>query len=77
MQGIIKYVSTSTLSEYYEVSKEFFLRRKESGEFEKNIHYIQQGNTLRWDFEKIKLWWFGNDIPKNSVESILNKVIPN
>ena len=75
MKQIIKYVSTATLAEYYDVSKEFFLRRKESGEFEKNIHYIQQERTLRWDFDKIKAWWMGNDIPKNSVEGILNKVM--
>lgn len=77
MSQIIKYVSTATLSEYYEVGKEFFLRRKESEEFVKNIHYIQQGNTLRWDFEKIKSWWYGNDSTTKTVDNILNKVIPN
>jgi len=76
MSQIVKYVSTSTLSEYYEVGKEFFLRRKEKEEFVKNIHYVQQGNTLRWDFDKIKAWWRGEDSASFSVDSILSKVIP-
>ena len=70
------FVSTATLTEQYEVSKDFFLRRKESGEFIVNVHYIQKGNTLRWDFEKVKAWWRGEDIPTASVDSILNKVLP-
>jgi len=44
------FVSTETFCTQYEVEKDFFLRRKKSEEFIKNIHYVQKGNTLRWDF---------------------------
>lgn len=71
----MSYVSTKTLCEHYEVDKDFFLRRKSSGEYKKNFHYVQQGNTLRWDFDKIKAWWRGEDTNIHIVNSVLNKVM--
>jgi len=70
------FVSTETLTKQYEVDKDFFLRRKKSEEFIKNVHYVQKGNTIRWDFEKIKSWWMGEDLNTNKVNNILNKIIP-
>ena len=70
------FVSTETLCNHYELDKDFFLRRKKSEEFIKNIHYVQKGNTLRWDFDKIKAWWMGEDTNMKKVDSILNKIIP-
>lgn len=72
----MSFVSTETLCNQYEVEKDFFLRRKKSEEFIKNIHYVQKGNTLRWDFERIKSWWKGEDLNMKKVDSILNKIIP-
>jgi len=70
------FVSTETLCNHYELDKDFFLRRKKSEEFIKNVHYVQKGNTLRWDFERIKAWWMGEDANMKKVDSILNKIIP-
>ena len=72
----IKYISTSKLAEYYDTNKEFFLRRKDK-EFVKNVHYVQKDNTIRWDFQKIKSWWFGESEETSKINSILNKVVPN
>lgn len=72
----MKFISTENLCNIYDVEKHFFLRRKESGEYQKNIHYVQQGNTLRWDIEKIKEWWYGDTLPHNRKDVILNKILP-
>lgn len=71
-----QYASTRTLCEVYEVNKEFFLRRKQRGEFLKNIHYIEKSNTIRWDLEEIARWWFGDVQIAEDVQGILDNVIP-
>jgi len=71
------FVSTEKLCETYDVDKDFFLRRKKSEEFVKNIHYVQKGNTLRWDFDKVLSWWKGEDSNAAKIDSILNKIIAN
>lgn len=74
---MIRYASTSTLCLAYEVSKDYFLRRKKSGEFMKNTHYVENSNTLRWNIKAIEEWWFGESLLSSDVDSILNRVIPN
>lgn len=71
-----QYKSASSLAEMYDVSKEFFLRRKESGEFILNTHFVCRGNTIRWNLEEIEKWWFGETEPNKQLDDILSKVIP-
>jgi len=73
----MKFISTEKLCETYDVEKDFFLRRKKSDEFVKNIHYIQKGNTLRWNFDKVLSWWKDEEFQSFQVDSILNKVMSN
>lgn len=74
-QKMLKYVSTVTLCEIYDLSDDFFMRRKDTGEFEQNIHYIQQNRTIRWDLEAIENWWRKEGPINHQVEEILAKVI--
>lgn len=70
-----QYVSTSTLCSVYEVDASFFLRRKHDGIFVEKKHFIQQGNTLRWDFESIENWWRGESSENSMKNKILAKVL--
>lgn len=71
-----EYKSTSTLCEIYEVSRDFFQRRIQSGEFILNKHFIKQANTIRWDFKAIEIWWRGSNLSSNEIEIIFNKILP-
>jgi len=70
-----QYASTSTICSAYEVDSAFFLRRKKDGVFVENKHYIQQGNTLRWDVEELEAWWRGDDSLQAIKNAILKKVL--
>lgn len=74
---MMKYKSTSTLCEIYEVGRDFFQRRIQSEEFILNQHYVKQANTIRWDFEAIERWWRGRNLHSNDYEDIFNKILPN
>ena len=73
---MVVYKSTSTLCEIYEVSKDFFQRRIQSGEFIVNEHYIKQANTLRWNIQAIERWWRGKDKLSNDLDVIFNRILP-
>lgn len=70
------YKSTSTLCEIYEVGRDFFQRRIQSGEFILNEHYVKQANTVRWNFEAIERWWRGSNFSSNEIDDIFNKILP-
>ena len=70
------YKSTSNLCEIYEVGRDFFQRRIQSGVFVINEHYIKQSNTIRWDFKAIEKWWRGSSLSSNEVDDIFNKILP-
>lgn len=70
------YKSTATLCEIYEVSKDFFLRRIQSGEFIANQHFIKQSTTLRWNIQAIEQWWRGKSSFSNEIDDILNRILP-
>ena len=71
----MKYVSTATLCEIYEVEAMFFLRRRKDGKFFENIHFIQQANTLRWDLQLMEAWWRDDNSTASDVDEILNRVL--
>ena len=71
-----KYKSTSTLCEIYEVGRDFFQRRIQSGEFILNEHFVKQANTIRWDFKAIENWWRGSSFSSNEIDDIFNKILP-
>lgn len=71
-----KYKSTSTLCEIYEVGRDFFQRRIQSGEFILNEHYVKQANTIRWDFKAIDRWWRGSVMSSNEKNEIFNRILP-
>lgn len=69
------YVSTQKLCQYYDLDQKFFFRRIDSGVFVKNVHFIQQQRTIRWDIEAIKKWWQGTDSSDDgSIDKILDKI---
>jgi hypothetical protein len=70
------YKSTSTLCEIYEVGRDFFQRRIQSGEFILNEHFVKQANTIRWDFKAIERWWRGTSLSSNEIDDIFNKILP-
>ena len=70
------YKSTSTLCEIYDVSKDFFQRRIQSGEFIINEHFIKQSNTLRWNIQAVEHWWRGQHEPSHDLDAIFNKILP-
>lgn len=70
-----KYVSTSSLCESYDLGKEFFTRRIDSGVFIQNIHFIKKDTTTRWDIEAIEIWWRGTPIYTQETEDILSRVL--
>ncbi|MCX6077554.1 MAG: hypothetical protein NTW78_11825 [Campylobacterales bacterium] len=70
------YKSTSAICEIYEVSRDFFQRRIQSGEFIINEHYVKQANTIRWDFKAIERWWRGSNFSSSEIDKILNKILP-
>lgn len=70
------YKSTSSMCEIYGVHRDFFHRRIQSGEFIINEHYIQQSNTIRWDFEAIEKWWRGSLLSSKEMDDIFNKILP-
>lgn len=72
-----KYLSTSKLCEMYDVTKEYFLRKKQDGTFSQNIHYIQKDRLIRWNFQEIENWFKGKIEPSKELDDILSKVIPN
>lgn len=69
------YLSTASLCEKYDVTDDFFLRRKKSGEFIKNIHYIQRGKTVRWSVTAVDAWWRDEPEEDGMVDDILNRVL--
>ena len=72
------YLSTSDIASFYSVDPRFFLSRKDSGEFKRNVHYISAGRTLRWNAEEVHKWWTGeNDDGKISDENeeLLNRLL--
>lgn len=71
-----KYKSTSTLCEIYEVGRDFFQRRIQSGEFILNEHYVKKANTIRWDFKAIENWWRGSLLSSKEMNDIFNKILP-
>ena len=71
-----QYLSTSKLCEIYDVTKEFFLRKKNDGTFTLNTHYIQKSHFIRWDIKEIENWFRGEIEPSNDLDDILNKIIP-
>jgi len=72
-----EYKSTSTLCEIYEVGRDFFQRRIQSGEFVINKHFVKQANTIRWDFKAIEGWWRGSSLSSSEIDNIFNKILPN
>lgn len=72
---MIKYVSTAALCDIYDVGDDFFLRRKEEGELEQNIHFVQRSRTIRWNLYQIEQWWRGEGPVNGQVDQILSKVI--
>jgi len=73
---MFKYKSTSSLCEIYEVSRDFFQRRIQSGEFIINEHYIKQANTIRWDFQAMEEWWRDSALSSKQIDNIFNKILP-
>ena len=71
------YKSTTTLCAIYEVGRDFFQRRIQSGEFIINEHYVKQSNTIRWDFEAMEKWWRGTNLSSNEIDKIFNRILPN
>lgn len=71
-----EYKSTSTLCEIYEVGRDFFQRRIQSGEFVLNEHYVKQANTIRWDFSAIERWWRGSVMSSSEKNEIFNRILP-
>jgi len=70
------YLSTSKLCEIYDVTKEYFLRKKAKNIFIKNTHYIENAKTLRWDIQEVENWWRDPKKSSKSIDDILNKIIP-
>jgi len=70
------YISTTNLCEIYDVSRDFFQRRIQSGIFVINEHYIKQANTIRWDFKAVEKWWRGSTLSSNEIDDIFNKILP-
>ena len=70
------YISTTNLCEIYDVSRDFFQRRIQSGTFVINEHYIKQANTIRWDFKAVEKWWRGSTLSSNEIDDIFNKILP-
>ncbi len=70
------YKSTSAICEIYEVSRDFFQRRIQSGEFIINEHYIKQANTIRWDLSALERWWRGSSFSSSEIDEIFNKILP-
>ena len=70
------YKSTTNLCEIYDVSRDFFQRRIQSGIFVINEHYIKQANTIRWDFKAVEKWWRGSTLSSNEIDDIFNKILP-
>ncbi len=70
------YKSTSAICEIYEVSRDFFQRRIQSGEFIINEHYVKQANTIRWDFNALERWWRSSSFSSSEIDEIFNKILP-
>ncbi len=73
----MNYISTTNICEIYDVSRDFFQRRIQSGVFIKNEHYIKKSNTIRWDLKAVERWWRGANMSSYEYEDILNKILPN
>jgi len=71
-----KYLSTTNLCEIYDVSRDFFQRRIQNGEFIINEHFVKQSNTIRWDYSAIEKWWRGSDFSSSEIDNIFNKILP-
>lgn len=69
------YLNTAKISEHYDVDKEYFLRRKRSGEFIKNVHYIEKDKVLRWNADEIARWWSGEIKQDEETNSILDRLL--
>lgn len=72
------YLSTSDIAAFYGVDPRFFLHRKSTGEFVRNVHYISAGRTLRWNREEIHKWWTTDEEDvkiSDENEQILNKLL--
>ena len=70
------YVSTARLCDMYDVTDDFFMRRKKKHELTKNVHFVQQGNTVRWDLKAIQVWWFGDIKQDKETDDIMARVLP-
>ena len=70
------YKSTSNLCEIYDLGRDFFQRRIQSGIFVLNEHYIKQANTIRWDLKAVEKWWRGSTLSSNERDDIFNKILP-
>lgn len=69
------YATTDKLASYWGVGTDFFYRRKKSGEFVKNVHYVQRDNTIVWNTAKIHEWWHGENVVNEFAENMLNKLL--
>lgn len=72
-----KFISTRTLCELYEVSKDFYEARMKDGELQMGVHFVKKSRTIRWNYEIMKEWWNSDSesFNDNETNSILNKIL--
>lgn len=53
-----RYMSSSNISIYFDISTDFLIARKNDGTFRLGIHYVQPSKKmLRWNIEELEKWF--------------------